>query len=126
MPKAKPAASNCHIVFTTGEPLPLYLEYKEPPAQLIEPTIRTTNPPTCTMLCEVDSTVATRSLKSRITPVKPTIKPVMVGRLLKFSFHLGKSSNTNQRGAAETNTATNELARFCSAHITAPLPMKSN
>ena len=48
----------------------------------------------------------------------------MIDLLLKFSDHLGLSSNTNHKGADETVMATIALGMLCSTQITIPVPKK--
>lgn len=52
----------------------------------------------------------------------PMTTPANVYLFLKFSFQLGLSNTKNQMGDDAIKMATKELARYCSARITAPLP----
>src|SRR3982750_4495845 len=73
--KAMPAAIICQAVFTVADlEVDLYLEYKEPPAQLMAPMISTMSPITWPPL-PVPNALEACSLNNRITPIKPTINP---------------------------------------------------
>jgi len=66
------------------------------------------------------------SLNSKITPASPISIPVIIDLLLKFSAHLGLSSNTNHSGADDTVIATIALGMLCSTQIIIPFPKKSS
>ncbi|MNR07534.1 hypothetical protein D3C85_1236580 [compost metagenome] len=65
------------------------------------------------------------SPKSKITPIKPIIRPAIVDLLLRFSFHLGLSRITNQMAAEATIMATRPLGINCSTQMTIPFPTPS-
>src|SRR5690349_12653952 len=111
---AIPAAIICQVVFTVVDPLNLYFEYNEPPAQLIAPITKMIIAIIFVECPDEENKDGTLSPNNNITPRKPMINPNTVDRLERFSFHFGQSSNTNHIGAAETMIAANELGNVFS------------
>ena len=66
------------------------------------------------------------SPNKRVMPKKPMMSPVIVDLLLKLTFHIGLSSRTNQKGAAETRMATSALGKTYATRITTPVPPNNN
>src|SRR5579872_346006 len=128
--KQIPAAVICHPAFTEFEiPTDLYFEYKEPAAHEMLARTRSASatipllpsavPPagcSCINCCP----------NNMSTPVEPTINPIMVALLRKFSRHLPLSSTTNQIGPEASRIAASELGTYCSAQSSVALPPTSS
>ncbi len=125
LPAAKgiPAANICQPTFTLFEPLgDLYFEKIDPAVQQNEPNnINSIDPISPRLpLPEIKSIIFSQN--NKMIPIKPMIRPAMVGLFLKLNFHIGLSMSTNQNGAAETRIATNALGNTCSTQMTTPVP----
>src|SRR5579875_1490173 len=119
--EAIPAAIICRaaltvVVASTG----WYLENKEPIAQHIEPPINIKKLTSFILL----PVILTEPLPPNniSTPTKPISNPTIIILLEKYTFHSRLSRATNQSGTVDTIIAVNPLDKYCSAHITAPVP----
>src|SRR5215210_1919039 len=101
----------------------LYFEYKEPIAQPIVPVISTKK--LINLSLSPEKSVVPFPANNSSTPANPVTKPRIISLFEKLNFHCLLSSNTNQRGTVATTMAARPVGRYCSAQVTAPLPINN-